>query len=173
MESCSEICNFFKSNARDTHLLIITQHMTGYNQYCLIPTIILFTLFPFLKKKGGEIMPGFDVETPDGDSSNGPRFSRDISRNTRDLPSLLCSCFPITLKFMNVCYQLKIENTSQKKKIEDREQAKKSAIFGFRHANTRSRFYLFLIYIYIYIYIFFFFFFFSAWPNTTLHGFSY
>ena len=103
-------------------------------------------------------MPGFDVETPDGDSSNGPRFSRDISRNTRDLPSLLSSCFPITLKFMNVCYQLKIENTSQKKKIEDREQAKKSAIFGFRHANTRSRFYLFLIYIYIYIFFFFFFF---------------
>ena len=74
-------------------------------------------------------MPGFDVETPDGDSSNGPRFSRDISRNTRDLPSLLSSCFPITLKFMNVCYQLKIENTSQKKKKLKIENKQKKAQF--------------------------------------------
>ena len=60
-------------------------------------------------------MPGFDVETPNGDSSNGPRFSRDSSRNTRDLPSLLPPCFPVTLKFMDVCYQVKIENKQKKR----------------------------------------------------------
>ena len=60
-------------------------------------------------------MPGFDVQTPNGDSSNGPRFSRAGSRNTRDLPSLLPPCFPVTLKFMDVCYQVKIENKQKKR----------------------------------------------------------
>ena len=104
-------------------------------------------------------MPGFDVETPDGDSSNGPRFSRDISRNTRDLPSLLSSCFPITLKFMNVCYQLKIENTSQKKKNEDREQAKKAQFWFQKRKHSIKSLSLS--------------FFFPAWSNLTLHRFSY
>nr|POF01500.1 abc transporter g family member 25 [Quercus suber] len=63
-------------------------------------------------------MPGFDVETPNGDSSNGPRFSRDSSRNTRDLPSLSSPCFPITLKFMDVCYQVKIENKQKKRNFD-------------------------------------------------------
>ena len=61
-------------------------------------------------------MPGFDVETPNGDSSNGPRFSRDSFRNTRDLPSLLPPRFPVTLKFMDVHVL----------PSEDREQAKKA-----------------------------------------------
>ena len=89
-------------------------------------------------------MPGFDVETPNGDSSNGPRFSRDSSRNTRDLPSLLPPCFPVTLKFMDVHVL----------PSEDREQAKK-AQFWFP------------------VTLFLFSIFFSARSNFTLHGFSY
>ena len=101
-------------------------------------------------------MPGFDVETPDGDSSNGPRFSRDISRNTRDLPSLLSSCFPITLKFMNVCYQLKIENTSQKKKKKmNIENKQKKAQFLVSDTQTRDQDSISFFYIYIYIFFFF------------------
>lgn len=44
-------------------------------------------------------MTGFGgVETPNGESSDGSGFPKDSPRDTRDLPSLLSSCYPITLK---------------------------------------------------------------------------
>lgn len=45
-------------------------------------------------------MPMFGgVETPNGDSRDGPNKSRDCPRDPRDLPSLmLSSCYPITVK---------------------------------------------------------------------------
>uniref|UniRef100_A0A2N9FM62 ABC transporter domain-containing protein n=1 Tax=Fagus sylvatica TaxID=28930 RepID=A0A2N9FM62_FAGSY len=51
---------------------------------------------------------GVQVQTPNGESSDGPRFSRDL------MPSLLSPCYPITLKFMDVCYQVKLEKRQKK-----------------------------------------------------------
>ena len=55
-------------------------------------------------------MPGFGgVETPNGD---GPDHSKDSSRDLRDhLPSLMSSCYPITLK---VKKNPKIKNQKEK-----------------------------------------------------------
>ncbi|XVF30016.1 hypothetical protein REPUB_Repub16aG0020800 [Reevesia pubescens] len=55
-------------------------------------------------------MVGFGgVETPNG---NGPDHSKDSSRDLRDhLPSLMSSCYPITLKFIDVCYKVKMQQT--------------------------------------------------------------
>ncbi|GLT68216.1 hypothetical protein SLA2020_404680 [Shorea laevis] len=62
-------------------------------------------------------MTGFGgVETPNGESSDGSGFPKDSPRDTRDLPSLLSSCYPITLKFVDVSYRVKIEN-KQKRSI--------------------------------------------------------
>ncbi|XP_007019995.2 PREDICTED: ABC transporter G family member 25 isoform X2 [Theobroma cacao] len=49
------------------------------------------------------------VEAPTGDSLDGPDHSKDISRDLRDFPSLMSSCYPITLKFIDVCYKVKIQ----------------------------------------------------------------
>ncbi|KAG2698606.1 hypothetical protein I3843_07G157700 [Carya illinoinensis] len=61
------------------------------------------------------MMPGFGVgETPNGGSSDGPVFSKGGPRETSDLPTLLSSSYPITLKFMDVCYRRKIENKQKR-----------------------------------------------------------
>ncbi|KAF5735414.1 ABC transporter G family member 25 [Tripterygium wilfordii] len=44
---------------------------------------------------------------------DGPDRSKDSPRDSRDLPSFMSSCYPITLKFMDVCYRTKIENKSK------------------------------------------------------------
>ncbi|KAE8728526.1 ABC transporter G family member 25 [Hibiscus syriacus] len=56
-------------------------------------------------------MPGFgDLEALDGDV---PRYSKDGSRDSRDhLPSLMASCYPITLKFIDVCFKVKVQGTN-------------------------------------------------------------
>ncbi|KAE8666528.1 ABC transporter G family member 25 [Hibiscus syriacus] len=56
-------------------------------------------------------MPGFGgLEAPNED---GTRHSKDGSRDSRDhLPSLMASCYPITLKFMDVCYKVKVQGTN-------------------------------------------------------------
>jgi hypothetical protein len=48
-------------------------------------------------------MPRFGgVEsTPNGESSDGLGFPKDHPRDTRGLPSLLSSCYPITLKVLS------------------------------------------------------------------------
>ncbi|KAJ6975595.1 ABC transporter G family member 25 [Populus alba] len=55
------------------------------------------------------------VETTRGDSSDGPDQSKaPPPRDSRDLPSLmLSSCYPITLKFMEVGYRVKFENRNK------------------------------------------------------------
>ncbi|KAE8709798.1 ABC transporter G family member 25 [Hibiscus syriacus] len=54
-------------------------------------------------------MPGFGgLEAPNWD---GSRDSRD------HLPSLMTSCYPITLKFMDVCYKVKVQGSDQEKTI--------------------------------------------------------
>ncbi|KAF7141291.1 hypothetical protein RHSIM_Rhsim06G0094300 [Rhododendron simsii] len=45
-----------------------------------------------------------EVETPNADQS---------PRDPHDLQSVLASCFPITLKFMDVCYKVKLDNKSR------------------------------------------------------------
>ncbi|XP_041020110.1 ABC transporter G family member 25 [Juglans microcarpa x Juglans regia] len=60
-------------------------------------------------------MPGLGVgETPNGESSDCPVFSKGGPRETRDLPSLLSSSYPITLKFIDVCYRRNIENKQKR-----------------------------------------------------------
>ncbi|XP_022727932.1 ABC transporter G family member 25-like [Durio zibethinus] len=56
-------------------------------------------------------MPDFGgLKTPNGD---GPDHSKDSSRDLRDqFPSLLSPCYPITLKFIDVCYKVKIQQTN-------------------------------------------------------------
>ncbi|KAJ9167152.1 hypothetical protein P3X46_021823 [Hevea brasiliensis] len=57
-------------------------------------------------------MPMFDAveSTTHGDSLEGSDQFTGFPRDTRDLPSLmLSSCYPITLRFVDVCYRLKIE----------------------------------------------------------------
>ncbi|XP_059460664.1 ABC transporter G family member 25 [Corylus avellana] len=57
---------------------------------------------------------GAESSTPNGESSDGRGFPKDHPRDTRDLPSLLSSCYPITLKFVDVCYRVKIENKQKR-----------------------------------------------------------
>ncbi|GMI83244.1 Arabidopsis thaliana ATP-binding cassette G25, ATP-binding casette G25 [Hibiscus trionum] len=56
-------------------------------------------------------MPAFNgLESPNGDT---PRHSKDGSRDSRDhLPSLMASCYPITLKFIDVCYKVKVQGSN-------------------------------------------------------------
>ncbi|KAM6544477.1 hypothetical protein CsatB_008924 [Cannabis sativa] len=49
-------------------------------------------------------------ETVNGDSSDGVDRSKDIPRDFRGFPSLMSSCSPITLKFIDVTYRVKIDN---------------------------------------------------------------
>ncbi|OMO59515.1 ABC transporter-like protein [Corchorus capsularis] len=60
-------------------------------------------------------MPGGfgGVETPNanGDTLDGLDHSKAPSRDLRDLPSLMSSCYPITLKFIDVCYKVKIQQS--------------------------------------------------------------
>ncbi|KAJ4845333.1 ABC transporter G member 25 [Turnera subulata] len=60
-------------------------------------------------------MPMFSgVETPNGDSPDGPDQSKNHPRDPRDLPSLmLSSCYPISLKFIDVGYRVKVESKSK------------------------------------------------------------
>ncbi|KAK8647530.1 hypothetical protein V6N13_121265 [Hibiscus sabdariffa] len=55
-------------------------------------------------------MSGFGgLEAPNGDI---PRHSKDGSRDSRDyLPSLMASCYPIAIKFIDVCYKVKVQGT--------------------------------------------------------------
>ncbi|CAK9155472.1 unnamed protein product [Ilex paraguariensis] len=54
-------------------------------------------------------MPGFgEAETPNGDLSREPCRAA----NSHDFQSILSPCYPITLKFMDVCYRVKQENKS-------------------------------------------------------------
>ncbi|XP_012065776.2 LOW QUALITY PROTEIN: ABC transporter G family member 25 [Jatropha curcas] len=66
-------------------------------------------------------MPSFDaaVDSRNGDSMDGPDQSKDCPRDSRDLPSLmLSSCYyPITLRFIDVCYRLKIEKRAKSSNI--------------------------------------------------------
>ncbi|CAL5209293.1 unnamed protein product [Lathyrus oleraceus] len=50
------------------------------------------------------------VETPNANSSNTHASPKQSPRESRDLPPLLSSTYPITLKFMDVGYRLKIES---------------------------------------------------------------
>ncbi|KAF2290979.1 hypothetical protein GH714_017790 [Hevea brasiliensis] len=57
-------------------------------------------------------MPMLDAveSSTNGDSLDGPDQSTDSPPDARDLPSLmLSSCYPITLRFFDVCYRMKIE----------------------------------------------------------------
>ena len=74
----------------------------------------------------------------------------EIALEIRVTCHLYCLLIFLLLSSSWMCYQVKIENKQKKRN------------FGFRNANTRSRFYLFLFSI-----------FFSAWWNLTLHRFSY
>lgn len=49
------------------------------------------------------------VETPNGDSSNTLPPPKHSPQESRELPPFLSSSYPITLKFMDVAYRLKIE----------------------------------------------------------------
>ncbi|KAK9024215.1 hypothetical protein V6N11_004391 [Hibiscus sabdariffa] len=55
-------------------------------------------------------MPGFGgLEAPNGDI---PRHSKDGSRDSRGhLPSLMASSYPIAIKFIDVCYKVKVQGT--------------------------------------------------------------
>ncbi|KAH1064735.1 hypothetical protein J1N35_029722 [Gossypium stocksii] len=60
-------------------------------------------------------MPGFGgLETPSPTPTlDGPCHSKDTSRDLRDhLPSLMASCYPITLKFIDVSYKVKVQGTN-------------------------------------------------------------
>ncbi|MBA0837516.1 hypothetical protein Goarm_009667, partial [Gossypium armourianum] len=60
-------------------------------------------------------MPGFGgLETPSSTPTlDGPCHSKDTSRDLRDhLPSLMASCYPITLKFIDVSYKVKVQGTN-------------------------------------------------------------
>ncbi|KAI4346387.1 hypothetical protein L6164_007285 [Bauhinia variegata] len=50
------------------------------------------------------------VETVNGDSLDTPASSKHGPRESRDLPPLISSSYPITLRFVDVSYRLKIEN---------------------------------------------------------------
>ncbi|KAK6938528.1 ABC transporter-like, ATP-binding domain, partial [Dillenia turbinata] len=57
-------------------------------------------------------MPVFgEAETPNGDASDGPQQFKDFcSRDSHHLPSsLMSSSFPITLKFIDITYKVKLE----------------------------------------------------------------
>ncbi|XP_015884993.3 ABC transporter G family member 25 isoform X2 [Ziziphus jujuba] len=53
------------------------------------------------------------VETPSGHSSDGPDQSKHGPRDSRGLPSLMSFCTPITLKFVDVYYRVKMENKNR------------------------------------------------------------
>ncbi|OMO62655.1 ABC transporter-like protein [Corchorus olitorius] len=60
-------------------------------------------------------MPGFGgVQTPNanGDTLDGLDHSKATSRDMRDFPSLMSSCYPITLKFIDVCYKVKMQQSN-------------------------------------------------------------
>ncbi|KAF8404227.1 hypothetical protein HHK36_009109 [Tetracentron sinense] len=52
-------------------------------------------------------MLGFgEGETPNGGSSNGHERSKD---RCQDLESVISSCYPITIKFVDICYRVKVQ----------------------------------------------------------------
>ncbi|XP_059630899.1 ABC transporter G family member 25 [Cornus florida] len=51
--------------------------------------------------------------TNNGDSSDNPQPPKHSPHDPRDFQSIMASCFPITLKFMDVCYKVKKENKSR------------------------------------------------------------
>lgn len=64
-------------------------------------------------------MPEFGRgETPNGDSSDGPGFPRGGPRDSRDLPSLLSSSYPITVTVRDSLFPMlfgRLNNRSKKK----------------------------------------------------------
>ncbi|XP_031250975.1 ABC transporter G family member 25 [Pistacia vera] len=60
-------------------------------------------------------MPSFAaVQPPSGDSTDGSDHPSLRPRDSRDqLPSLMSSCYPITLQFIDVSYRLKMENKAK------------------------------------------------------------
>lgn len=54
-----------------------------------------------------------EQQIPSSDSSEGPDQSKPCSRNNPSLQSLMSSSYPITLKFMDVSYRVKLEKESK------------------------------------------------------------
>ncbi|GLU16390.1 hypothetical protein SLE2022_328260 [Rubroshorea leprosula] len=53
------------------------------------------------------------VDTTNRDPLDGPDQPKTSSRDSGDLPSLLSSCYPITLKFIDICYRVKMKNNGE------------------------------------------------------------